>query len=80
MIQGENYAIGSNRVREVTNVLRRGRSSGWSGATFEFATRKQLEARSRPMGILISGAVPGTRAARAGLGRTPVRKVSVVME
>ena len=77
IIQGENYAIGSDRVREVAAVLREGRSSAWSGASFAFATRKQLGARSLPVGIQIRGAVPGTGAARAGLGRKPTTLVAV---
>jgi putative serine protease PepD len=67
IIQGQNYAIGIDRVREVTGELRKGQSMAWTGASFEYLTPAQLRARSLPSGILIAGAAPGTAAARADL-------------
>jgi S1-C subfamily serine protease len=67
IIQGQNYAIGVDRVRQVTGRLRTGRSIGWTGASFRYLTPAQLERRGLPTGILIRGAAPGTPAARANL-------------
>ena len=67
-LQGENYAIGIDRARAVLRVLRRGRSVGWTGATFGYPTTEELLERRLPPGLYLTGAVPGTPAARAGLG------------
>ena len=48
--------------------LRRGRSVGWTGATFGYPTTEELLERRLPPGLYLTGAVPGTPAARAGLG------------
>jgi len=58
-IEGQNYAIGIDRVKTIVAVLRRGRSLGWSGASFEYTAR----------GLVAGPAVPGTGADRAGLMR-----------
>jgi putative serine protease PepD len=67
-LQGQNYAIGIDRARKVLDELRRGRSIGWTGATFGYPTTEELLQRRLPPGLYITGAVPGTPAARAGLG------------
>lgn len=69
IIQGQNYAIGVDRVKQVVSVLRRGRSLGWTWLGFEYATPAQLTRRRLPSGLLVAGAVPGTAADHAGLGR-----------
>jgi S1-C subfamily serine protease len=68
IVQGQNYAIGVDRVREVTDELRKGQSRGWTGAGFEYLTPAELRQRGLPAGILIEGAAPGSPADRAGLG------------
>ncbi len=67
-LQGQNYAIGIDRARQVLAELRRGRSVGWIGATFGYPTTEELLERRLPPGLYLTGAVPGTPAARAGLG------------
>jgi S1-C subfamily serine protease len=67
-LQGQNYAIGIDRARAVLGELRRGRSVGWTGATFGFPTTEELLERRLPPGLYLTDAVPGTPAARAGLG------------
>jgi S1-C subfamily serine protease len=67
-LEGQNYAIGIDRARTVLDQLRRGRSIGWTGATFGYPTTEELLQRRLPPGLYITGAVPGTPAARAGLG------------
>ena len=68
IVQGQNYAIGVDRVRTVTAVLRTGRSIGWTGTTFEYLTPRELRKRDLPPGLLIAGAAQGSAAERAGLG------------
>jgi len=67
-LQGQNYAIGIDRARAVLSDLRRGSSVGWTGATFGYPTTEELLERRLPPGLYLTGAVPGTPAARAGLG------------
>jgi S1-C subfamily serine protease len=67
-LQGQNYAIGIDRARRVLAELRRGRSIGWTGATFGYPTTEELLQRRLPPGLYLTGAVPGTPAARAKLG------------
>ena len=67
-LQGQNYAIGIDRARNVLGELRRGQSIGWTGATFGYPTTEELQQRRLPPGLYLTGAVPGTPAAAAGLG------------
>jgi len=67
-LEGQNFAIGIDRARRVLGDLRRGRSLAWTGATFGYPTTDELVERRLPPGLYITGAVPGTPAARAGLG------------
>ncbi len=67
IIQGQNYAIGVDRVREITSILRTGRSIGWSGISFDYAARSNQRQLDSQAGLAAGGAVPGTGAARAGL-------------
>lgn len=69
VVQGQNYAIGVDRVRSVTAILREGRSIGWIGAGFEYP--------ARGTGLRIGPPVPGTAAARAGLGNAGELLVAV---
>lgn len=66
--EGQNYAIGVDRVKRVVGVLRQGRSIGWSGGSFEY---------SAGGGLVAGPAVPGTGADKAGLGRTRAVVVGV---
>jgi S1-C subfamily serine protease len=67
-LEGQNYAIGIDRARRVLAELRRGRSIGWTGATFGYPTTEELLQRRLPPGLYLTGAVPGTPAAGAKLG------------
>jgi len=67
IVQGQNYAIGVDRVKEVTRILRTGRSLGWSGFSFDYPSAAELRRSKRPVGLRINEAVQGTEAARAGL-------------
>nr|MDP9490912.1 trypsin-like peptidase domain-containing protein [Actinomycetota bacterium] len=63
IVQGQGYAIGVDRVREVTAVLRKGRSLGWLGVGFDFAK----SANGGDSGLTLSSTMPATAADRAGL-------------
>jgi putative serine protease PepD len=67
-LEGQNFAIGIDRARRVLGELRRGRSLAWTGATFGYPTTDELAERKLPPGLYVTGAVPGTPAARADLG------------
>ena len=68
VIQGQSYAVGVDRVKEITAVLREGRSIGWTGMSFEYPS---AEGGAAP-GLLVSGAVAGSAAERAGFGSKPL--------
>ncbi|HYM58657.1 MAG TPA: trypsin-like peptidase domain-containing protein [Solirubrobacteraceae bacterium] len=67
-LEGQNFAIAIDRARGVIAGLRKGRSVGWTGATFGYPTVQELAERGLPPGLYVTGAVAGTPAARAGLG------------
>lgn len=80
-IQGQGYAIGVDKVREVLETLADGRSQLWTGAGFEFPV---LVGDLSPLGLpndvpslLITHAVAGTPAAAAGLGEEPALVVAI---
>ncbi len=68
IIQGQSYAIGVDRVKEVTNVLRQGKSIGSMGVSFGYLTPAELRDRNLQPGLLIEQAARGGSAERAGLG------------
>lgn len=67
-LQNQNYAIAADRLRAVVDRLRGGRSAGWTGLTFGYPTAEELAARRLPAGLMVTGAVRGTPADRAGFG------------
>jgi putative serine protease PepD len=67
-LEGQNFAIGIDRARAVLGELRKGHSLAWIGATFGYPTTDELVERKLPPGLYVTGAVPGTPAARARLG------------
>jgi putative serine protease PepD len=64
-LQNVNYAITIDHAREVLADLRSGRAAAWTGLTFEYPAPADL--RGLPTGLRVSGAIPGTPAARAGV-------------
>ncbi len=63
ILQGQNYAIGVDRVKEVAATLREGRSLAWTGLSFDYPTPAELREKELPPGLLIDQAVAGTGAA-----------------
>jgi S1-C subfamily serine protease len=69
IVQGQNYAIGVDRVKEIARVLRTGRSIAWTGLGLVYPTPAQLREERLGGGLVVGSAVPGTPAAKVGLGR-----------
>src|SRR3954471_23061934 len=67
-IQGQNYAIGIDRVKQVVNYLRTGKSIGWLGFNLSYPSAEDLG--SLPPGVKTSSGVAGTPAAAAVNGKT----------
>jgi len=68
LVQGQDYAIGVDRVAEVLPGLERGQSLGWLGTTFDYPSAGERARNKWPAGLLVRSAVPGSAAERAGLG------------
>ncbi len=66
-LEGQNFAISIDRARGVLRQLRRGKSLAWTGASFGYPTTAELVERKLPAGLYVTGAVPGTPAAKAGI-------------
>jgi S1-C subfamily serine protease len=77
-IQGQGYAIGVDRIKEVTAKLRRGRSIADAGFGLEPATRRELAAAGLPPGMHTVEAIPGSPADRAGFGDGVDRSITAV--
>ena len=62
----QGYAIGVDRVKEIVDELREGRSQRWLGAGMIPPPRRVIRRAGRN-GLLVTSAVPGTAAADVGL-------------
>lgn len=78
-IQGQGYAVGVDRVKEVVPVLAGGTSWGWNGMGFIHVPDPQaeagnLEGAGLPLqpGLAVVSVAEGTPAADAGFGEGPV--------
>ncbi len=83
-IQGQGYAIGIDRVKEIVQRLRGGDSIAWTGMGFLYVPNPEdqsdgLEAAGLPVvaGIVVSHAVPDTTSRSAGFGEAPALIVEV---
>lgn len=77
IVQGQSYAVGVDRVRELMPALRAGRSSAWTGLNFRYPALDKLSSQGLPAGIYVDGAAAGSPAAAAGLGGESALLVSV---
>jgi S1-C subfamily serine protease len=77
IVQGQNYAIGVDRVKQVVPALGSGHSLSWIGADFRYPSADQLARQGLPDGIYIDGVVQGSAADRAGLGGESVLLTAV---
>jgi S1-C subfamily serine protease len=71
-IQGEGYAIGVDRLRQMLPGLAAGRSITWTGMGLDYTDADTLAKQGLPKGLLVTNAVPGTPAATAGFGKGTV--------
>jgi len=58
-VQGQNFAVGADRLRAVLAALREGRPAGWTGLTFTYPDPDELVRRGLPSGVFVSGALRG---------------------
>ena len=65
-IQGQGYAIGVDRVKELVDDLQDGRSQGWTGYAIFPPTKKLLKDERLPAGMIATAPVPGTGAEALG--------------
>lgn len=75
-VEGQGYAIGVDRVKEVAAALRAGRSEGWAGFGIEFPPRTALARNGLPSGVVATSPVPGTSAARQHFGGVLITKIN----
>ena len=61
------FAVSAARAEAVVDQLRTGRSTGWMGAQLGFPIPVDISNYRYPAGLWITGVIPGSGAARAGL-------------
>jgi serine protease Do len=66
-IQGQGYAIGVDRLKEVAEDLKEERSRGWPGLALQAPPKKELDKRRLPEGIIAGLPAPGSDAEAQGL-------------
>jgi len=77
-IQGQGYAIGSERLEEILPQLREGSSLAWTGMNLTYIVSEDqapvLREAGLPLrpGLLVTSSVPGSNAAEEGFGEFPV--------
>jgi len=79
-VEGQNYAIGVDRVRQIVPELVAGRSIAWTGMGFTYPTQEaDLADRGLPVvpGLIVERVVPGTTAEATGFGQGPVLIVAI---
>ena len=69
-LQNVNYAIAIDHAKPILELLRQGRSLGWTGLTFGYPSDRELADAGLSAGLRITGAIPGTAAAKSGIGET----------
>lgn len=76
-IQGQSYAIGIDRVKQILPSLIRGRSIGWIGVGFSYPTAGGFARGDTAVGLSVGAAAPGSSAAHAPLGAQGTKILSV---
>ena len=67
VLQNVNYAITIDRARTVLADLRAGRAAAWTGLTFGYPSKEDLQSEGLANGLRVTGVQPGTPAAEAGI-------------
>jgi S1-C subfamily serine protease len=80
-IQGQGYAIGVDRVKEITAGLRTGKSIGWTGMGFDYpvdpASLTDLGLPADTPGLVVAHVAKGSPAETAGFGQFPVLVLAI---
>ena len=71
-IQGQGFAIGTDRIHQIVPQLQAGHSIGWTGMEFDYPSAASLGKEGLPAGLLVSRVIPGSPAERAGFGKDPI--------
>jgi S1-C subfamily serine protease len=74
-VQGQGYAIGVDRVKELAEDLREERSIGWPGLALEAPPKKELDKRKLPEGIAGYAPAPGSDAEAQGLAEVLITDI-----
>ncbi|MGI8594403.1 MAG: trypsin-like peptidase domain-containing protein [Solirubrobacteraceae bacterium] len=77
-LEGQGYAVGVDRLKEIIPTLRKGESIGWAGFGVEPANPRALENEGLPVGVIVTGALDGSPADTAGLGDGTDRLLAAV--
>ena len=75
-VQGQGYAIGVDRVKELEGDLKEKRSIGWPGMALQAVPKKELDKRGLPSGILAGAPSPGTDAEEQKLAEVLITEVN----
>ncbi|MDQ3936653.1 MAG: trypsin-like peptidase domain-containing protein [Actinomycetota bacterium] len=74
-VQGQGYAIGVDRVKEVAEDLKEGKSQGWVGMALDVPPKKELDERGLPEGVLGVAPAAGSDAERQGLAEVLITEI-----
>lgn len=66
-VEGQNYAIGVDRVSDVLTDLREGDSQAWLGFAFSPLPQALATRQGLPAGLIVTSVVPGTPASDEGI-------------
>ena len=75
-VQGQGYAIGVDRLKEVSEEFKEERSRGWAGLSLVVPKKKELDQLRLPPGIVGAGPAPGSDAERQGLGEVLITQIA----
>ena len=74
-VQGQGYAIGVDRVKELVGDLEEERSVGWPGLALQAPPKEELDRRQLPEGIVGGAPSPGTDAEAKGLAEVLITEI-----
>jgi S1-C subfamily serine protease len=74
-VQGQGYAIGVDRVKELVDDLKAERSIGWPGLALQAPPKKELDKRGLPQGIVAGAPTAGTDADAQGLAEILITSI-----
>jgi S1-C subfamily serine protease len=74
-VQGQGYAIGVDRVKELVDDLENERSIGWPGLALQAPPKKELDKRGLPEGIVAGAPYPGSDAEAKGLAEVLITSI-----